>query len=68
MYSLLSRVPLSAIASRELPALGIALVVSEIFYKFHSFTLEFAAFFATWYGLSWVIERTIPAGRKENNG
>jgi len=64
MYSLLSLVPVSAIASRELPALGVALVIAEVFYKFHSFTLECVAFLATWYGLSWLIDRTLPSGRR----
>ena len=31
--------------------LAIAFVVAEMFYKFHSFTLEAAAFLATWYVL-----------------
>jgi len=28
-------------------------VIAEVFYKFHSFTLECAAFLVTWYALSW---------------
>jgi hypothetical protein len=31
-----------------LPTGGAALVVAELFYKFHSFTLECLAFLATW--------------------
>jgi hypothetical protein len=27
-------------------------VIAELFYKFHSFTLETLAFLATWYALS----------------
>ena len=60
MYTLLSRVPFSAIAARELPALGGALVIAEVFYKFHSFTLECAAFLATWYGLAWLMGLVAP--------
>jgi hypothetical protein len=60
MYSLLSRFPFSTIVSREVPALGLALVIAELFFKFHSFTLECAGFLATWYGLSWLIHRTMP--------
>jgi hypothetical protein len=59
MYSLFSRVPLSLVASRELPALFAAFVIAELFYKFHSFTLECAAFLATWYGLSWIADRIL---------
>ena len=51
------------IASRELPALGIALLIAELFYKFHSFILECAAFLATWYCLSWLIDRVLPSRR-----
>ena len=38
----------------EAPSLGVALVVAELFYKFHSFTRECLAFLATWYVLSLV--------------
>ncbi|MGH2404334.1 MAG: hypothetical protein ACRDGN_07695 [bacterium] len=31
--------------------LGVSLAVAEVFYKFHSFTLEALAFLATWYAL-----------------
>jgi hypothetical protein len=31
------------------PAVLAAMVVAELFYKFHSFTLECIAFLATWY-------------------
>ncbi len=63
MYNLISRAPLSAIASRELPALGISLIIAELFYKFHSFTLECGAFLLTWYGLSWVADRALTRRR-----
>jgi hypothetical protein len=33
------------------------MIVSEFFYKFHSFTLECCAFLATWYALSFPIDR-----------
>lgn len=44
-----------ALIDRELTivnavSLTSALVIAELFYKFHSFTLEAAAFVATWYG------------------
>jgi len=31
--------------------LGVSLAVAEIFYKFHSFTLEALAFLGTWYAM-----------------
>jgi hypothetical protein len=33
----------------ELPAIGLAWLIAETFYKFHSFTLECLAFLATWF-------------------
>ena len=41
----------------EAPALVIALVIAELFYKFGSFTLECLAFLATWYLSSFLVER-----------
>jgi hypothetical protein len=41
--------------TRELPAAIPAWIVAELFYKFHSFTLECAAFLATWYAFSWML-------------
>ncbi len=37
---------------REFIPFVAALVISEVFYKLGSFTLEAVAFLATWYGLS----------------
>jgi len=36
----------------EAPALAIAFLIAELFYKWGSFTLECAGFLATWYVLS----------------
>ena len=38
----------------HLPPLVVAFVVAELFYKFHSFTLECGAFLITWRVLDWV--------------
>ena len=37
---------------QEAPFAVAAIAVAELFYKFHSFTLECVAFLATWYALS----------------
>jgi hypothetical protein len=34
---------------RQLPVMGVSLVIAELFYKFGSFTLECLAFLGTWY-------------------
>lgn len=49
MYTLLRLLPIKRIAYEQLPVLAIAWLVAELFYKFGSFTLECAAFLATWY-------------------
>ena len=38
----------------EGPAAAIALVIAEVFYKFHSFSLECVAFLGTWLAISWI--------------
>ncbi len=48
MYTLVRTLPLRALLLEQAPALGGAFVVAELFYKFHSFTLECLAFLATW--------------------
>ncbi len=55
MYTLLRSLPLKQIFSAQLPSLGMAWIVAEFFYKFHSFTLECAAFLATWFVLDAVL-------------
>ena len=57
MFTLISTLGLSELASRELPALTAALVLAELFFKFHSFTLECLAFLGTWYVISWALGR-----------
>jgi hypothetical protein len=40
--------PLRRLLLEQLPALAVSFVIAEVFYKFHSFTLECLAFLATW--------------------
>ena len=54
MYSMIHNLR-TGITLRESGALLIAFLIAEVFYKFHSFTLECAAFLATWYVFSWVL-------------
>lgn len=55
MYTLLKNVPGKKIMKREMPSLGISLLIAEEFYRFGSFILECAAFLATWYVISFVL-------------
>jgi hypothetical protein len=41
----------------QAPSLALALGIAELFYKFHSFTLECGAFLVTWWALSWIVRR-----------
>lgn len=62
MYMLTRAVPLCSLLAVRLPCLAAAFVIAEVFYKFHSFTLECLAFLATWYVLDaagYGIERLI---------
>lgn len=49
MYTLMKLLPARQFLLEQVPALGAALVIAELFYKFHSFALECVAFLATWY-------------------
>jgi hypothetical protein len=51
MYSFIRVLPTTTLLREQLPALGASFVIAELFYKFHSFTLECLAFLATWYAL-----------------
>jgi len=39
----------------QAPALLASFVIAELFYKFHSFTLECLAFLATWFAIDVVL-------------
>ena len=56
MYTLLRTLPLRRLLAEQFPALAIAWVIAELFYKFHSFSLECAAFLLTWFVLEALIQ------------
>jgi hypothetical protein len=64
MFTLWHQVGFRRSLATEVPYLIVAIVVAEVFYKFHSFTLECLAFLATWCALSavasWVWGRVGP--------
>jgi hypothetical protein len=55
MYSLIRRVEPRLCLAVELPCLVASMIIAELFYKFHSFSLECLAFLATWFVLSGTI-------------
>jgi hypothetical protein len=48
MWTLVTRLTARELLTEQLPAMSAAWLIAEWFYKFHSFTLECAAFLATW--------------------
>ncbi|WP_421825540.1 hypothetical protein [Larkinella sp.] len=60
MYTLIRSLPWFRIATEQLPALVVAMLTAEVFYKFHSFVLECLAFLLTWF----ITDALIQFGRK----
>jgi hypothetical protein len=60
MYQLIHSLTVNELFKRQLPIFLVAFVVAELFYKFHSFTLECAAFLATWYVLDAIVQWVVP--------
>jgi len=54
MFTLVQNLPARELLLYQAPTLVISLVIAELFYTFHSFTLECVAFLATWYVLDFV--------------
>ena len=59
MYSTIQRLGLRDTVIREAPPLASALVIAELFFKFHSFSFECLLFLVTWTGLSWVYSKLL---------
>lgn len=57
MYQLFRAVSAHRLLTQEAPALLGSFIIAEMFYKFHSFTLECLAFLVTWFILSWITDR-----------
>lgn len=55
MYSLIKAMSARQLFLEQLPVFVVSLLIAELFYKFHSFTLECVAFLATWYVLDGVV-------------
>jgi hypothetical protein len=52
VYALVRNLKCRATAVREICTFAAALAIAELFYKFHSFSLECLAFLLTWSALS----------------
>lgn len=60
MFTLLRMLSVRRLLVEQLPALAAAWLVAELFYKFHSFSLECAAFMATWFMFDALVQGTRP--------
>jgi hypothetical protein len=49
MYTFVRALPTKQLLVGQLPIALVSLIIAELFYKFHSFTLETIAFLATWF-------------------
>jgi hypothetical protein len=67
MYTLFRSLSIKRLTSEQLPAIALAWVIAEMFYKFHSFTLECLAFLATWFVIDAVIQLVLGWVRKPVN-
>lgn len=56
MYQLIRSVSAGQLFARQVPALCASIALSEVFFKFHSFTLECVAFLATWFILDAAVQ------------
>ena len=54
MYTLVRSIPLRQLLLEQAPIIMASLLIAELLYKFHSFTLECIAFLVTWYVLDLV--------------
>ncbi len=66
MYTLISSLPIQKLLLEQAPVFLISFLMAEMFYKFHSFTLECLAFLATWYVLDAIANFVSNAWRNTN--
>ena len=59
MYTLLRLLPVERLAYEQVPTVTLAWVIAELFFKFQSFTLECAAFLATWFMLDALFQKVV---------
>lgn len=62
MHTMLQTYGFKVFAAREGASFVTSFVLAEMFYKFHSFTLEAGAFLGTWYLLSWASSKLVKNG------
>ena len=69
MYTLLNLLPAKRVLYEQLPAMTFAWIVTEVFFKFHSFTLEAGAFLAMWFALDALVQKVArPLFKRDEEG
>jgi hypothetical protein len=68
MYQLVKTLTIPQLLTRQMPTLIISFVIAELFYKFHSFTLECAAFLVTWFVLDAAVQLLAPQRAATSTG
>lgn len=66
MFQLIHSLSMTSLLSQQLPVFALSFIIAELFYKFHSFTLECAAFLVTWYVFDAVLQWTLPKKSTEH--
>jgi len=59
MYTLLRLLSVKRLTYEQVPTLTLAWIIAELFFKFHSFTLECGAFLATWLLLDVLVQEFV---------
>lgn len=60
MFTLIRTTTFRHLLTQQVPTLALSLLLAELFYKFHSFTLETGAFLATWFVLDYLVQAIVP--------
>lgn len=67
MFTLLRSLTVSRLVLEQLPAFIISFIIAEMFYKFHSFSLETGAFLLTWFVVDALIQFFVGLLRPKTN-
>lgn len=59
MHKLIASMTIREFLVQQVPGITLAIIIAELFYKFHSFTLECLAFMVTWYVIDLVYSMVI---------
>ncbi len=67
MYTLIRAIPIRQLLLEQVPALLGSFFIAEVFYKFHSFTLECGAFLLTWFLLDLLVSSVVGLFQPKTN-